>query len=48
VGQLNPEQKHGRHEYVHKDIGIGDEEVRERFSAYLDFFGIEPERSAPA
>jgi hypothetical protein len=44
----NPEQKHGRHEYVHKDIGIGDEEVRERFSAYLDFFGIERERSAPA
>jgi hypothetical protein len=40
----NPEAKHGRHEYSGEDLGITDDEIRERFAAYMSYFGMEPER----
>lgn len=42
----NPEAKHGRHEYGGEDLGLGDDEIRERFAAYMSYFGMQPERRA--
>jgi hypothetical protein len=40
----NPEERHGKHAYAHKHIGLSREEILERFSSYMRFFGMEPER----
>jgi hypothetical protein len=39
----NPEAKHGRHEYAGEDLGLGDDEIRERFSGYMEYFDMAPE-----
>jgi len=40
----NPKDKHGRHEYALADYGLTAGPLRERFSRYIDRFGIEPDR----
>jgi hypothetical protein len=37
----HPQGKHGEHKYEHKDIGVSEEEILERFSVYMDRYGIE-------
>ena len=42
----NPQHKHGKHEYSRavEDVGIPLGEILERFSAYMDHFGMQPEQ----
>jgi len=42
----NPQHKHGRHEYSREDedVGMPRGEILERFSAYMDHFGMQPEK----
>jgi hypothetical protein len=35
--------KHGKHRHSMEDVDLSREETLERFSAYMDFVGIEPE-----
>ena len=44
----NPQHKHGRHEYsrASEDVGIERGEIVERFQAYMDHFGMQPEERA--
>ena len=44
----NPQHKHGRHEYsrASEDVGIERGEILERFQAYMDHFGMQPEERA--
>lgn len=41
----NPQHKHGRHEYsrADEDVGISRGEILERFSLYMEHFGMQPE-----
>ena len=39
----HPQHKHGEHRYSAADFGLVPGEMRERFSAYIERFGIEPE-----
>ncbi len=40
----NEQDKHGKHEYRGEDIGIADAQILDRFSTYLDYFDMKPER----
>lgn len=39
----HPQHKHGEHRYSAADFGLVPGAIRERFSAYIERFGIEPE-----
>lgn len=39
----HPQHKHGEHRYRAEDFGLEAGAMRERFSAYIERFGIEPE-----
>jgi len=39
----HPQHKHGEHRYSAADFGLETGAMRERFSAYIERFGIEPE-----
>jgi hypothetical protein len=39
-----PELKFGQHRYDVADFGLTEDEIRERFGAYIDHFGLRPER----
>lgn len=41
--RAHPQHKHGEHRYSAADFGLEDGAVRERFAAYIERFGIEPE-----
>ncbi|MBW2274316.1 MAG: sulfotransferase [Deltaproteobacteria bacterium] len=41
----HPQHKHGKHDYAKQDIGLSRGEILERFAAYMDHFGMEPEQS---
>ncbi len=36
----HPHGKHGQHEYEKRDIGVSEDEIRDRFAAYIDRFGL--------
>jgi hypothetical protein len=40
--ESNPQHKHGKHDYE-ADVGVVREKMLERFGAYMDFFGMQPE-----
>jgi hypothetical protein len=40
----HPQAKHGKHEYSLADYGLDGESVRERFSSYIDAFGLDAAR----
>ncbi len=42
----NPQHKHGKHSYSRSDADVGGRrgEILERFAAYMDYYGMEPER----
>ncbi|HYC57585.1 MAG TPA: sulfotransferase [Candidatus Binatia bacterium] len=42
----NPQHKHGEHRYSAADFGLTAEGMRDRFSAYIERFGIEAETVA--
>jgi len=37
-----PEMRHGTHRYEAADFGLAEEEIRERFGAYIDRHGLRP------
>jgi hypothetical protein len=37
----HPQGKHGQHKYTHKDFGVGEDEILERFSDYMKCYGME-------
>jgi hypothetical protein len=39
--EAHPQGKHGQHSYEKKDIGISEEEILERFGAYMDRYELE-------
>ncbi len=39
----NQQHKHGRHDYVGRDIGVTDREILTRFAGYMEHFGMTPE-----
>lgn len=41
--RTHPQHKHGEHRYSAADFGLDTGAIRERFSAYIQRFGIEPE-----
>ncbi|MBW2417449.1 MAG: sulfotransferase, partial [Deltaproteobacteria bacterium] len=42
----NPQHKHGKFSYSRSDadVGVSREEILDRFAAYMDYYGMEPER----
>jgi hypothetical protein len=42
--ESNPQYKHGKHDYSEQEIGITDKEVLDRFSAYMEYFQMRPEK----
>jgi hypothetical protein len=41
----NPQNKHGKHEYRREDVGITRTQILDRFAAYMDYFGMKPEKA---
>ncbi len=41
---VNPQGKHGAHQYAPEQFGFEPERLRHRFAAYTERFGIEPDR----
>jgi hypothetical protein len=41
-GQADPERSHGQHRYDIADFGLTEDELRERFGAYVDRYDLRP------
>jgi hypothetical protein len=44
----HPQGKHGEHAYARRDIGVSEEEILERFGAYVERYGVVGRGAAPA
>jgi hypothetical protein len=42
--ESNPQHKHGKHDYSEQEFGVTDKEMLDRFSAYMEFFQMKPEK----
>ncbi len=38
----HPQGRHGEHRYAHRDFGVSEAEILDRFSDYLDYFDMRP------
>ncbi|MCP5068714.1 MAG: sulfotransferase [bacterium] len=41
----NRQGKHGKHDYPKFDIGVSEQEILDRFAAYMDHHGMKPEQT---
>jgi hypothetical protein len=41
----HPQGRHGRHEYQETDLGVGEDEILERFAAYIERYDLTGSRS---
>ena len=39
---VNPQHKHGKHQYCSEDFGMTDAQITDRFEEYMDLFGYKP------
>jgi hypothetical protein len=42
--ESNPQHKYGKHDYSEQEIGITDKEMLDRFSGYMEFYQMKPEK----
>jgi hypothetical protein len=38
----HPQGKHGQHRYEHKDFGVSETEILDRFAAYMERYDMQP------
>jgi len=39
---VNPQHKHGKHQYCSGDFGMTDAQITDRFEEYMGLFGYKP------